>query len=97
MARTAVIAGTAGAVSRRMDDRAGARGTQQASAEAYHAQEAHFAQQQQMQQLLAQQQPTQAVAPATETMSQLQQLGDMRSAGLLTDAEFSAAKAKVLG
>lgn len=101
MARTAVITGTAGAVSRRMNDRAGARGAQQAPPEAYNAQEAHFAQQQQMQALLAQQQAQQAAPAASvagpDTMAQLQQLGDMRSAGLLTDTEFSAAKAKILG
>ncbi|MEG3615170.1 SHOCT domain-containing protein [Isoptericola haloaureus] len=106
MARTAVIAGTANAVSRGMNNRADARATQQASAEAYNAQQAQLAQQQQMQQLLAQQaqqmQQAQPAAPSpsgtgSDTMSQLQQLGDMRSAGLLTDAEFAAAKAKILG
>jgi hypothetical protein len=30
-------------------------------------------------------------------MGQLQRLADMKTAGLLTDAEFSAAKAKLLG
>jgi hypothetical protein len=30
-------------------------------------------------------------------ITQLKQLGDLKSAGLLTDAEFEAAKARVLG
>lgn len=54
----------------------------------------------QQQAQLAQQQPAPQVAPAGgggDTMAQLQQLGEMRTAGLLTDAEFAAAKAKILG
>ncbi len=57
------------------------------------------------QQQNAQQQPVQqpvqqpATSPATDdpTMAQLTQLGQMRQQGLLTDAEFTAAKAKLLG
>jgi len=49
----------------------------------------------------AQQQPVQqpATSPATDdpTMAKLTQLGQMRQQGLLTDAEFTAAKAKLLG
>jgi hypothetical protein len=106
MARTAVITGTAGAVSRGMNNRAAGRAEQQAAADAYEAQQAQLAQQQQMQQLMAQQQAQlaqQQAAPAApaggggDTMAQLQQLGEMKSAGLLTDAEFAAAKAKILG
>jgi Tfp pilus assembly protein FimV len=105
MARTAVISGTANAVTRGMNNRAAGRADQRASAEAYEAQQAQIAQQQQMQQLMAQQQAQLAQAqqapPAPagggDTMAQLQQLGEMRSAGLLTDAEFAAAKAKILG
>jgi len=44
--------------------------------------------------------PPPATAPAgtgSELIAQLQQLGDLRTAGLLTDAEFEAAKARVLG
>ena len=43
-------------------------------------------------------QPAVAPAPAADdTMAQLQRLADMKTAGLLTDAEFSAAKMKLLG
>ncbi len=47
----------------------------------------------------AQQDQAAAVAPAPaadDTIAQLQRLGDMKTAGLLTDAEFTAAKAKLL-
>jgi len=106
MARTAVITGTANAVSRGMNNRAAGRADQRASADAYNAQQQQLAQQQQMQQMLAQQQaqqaqlaqaPTASSAGTGDTMAQLQKLGDMKNAGLLTDAEFSAAKAKILG
>ncbi|WP_402465106.1 SHOCT domain-containing protein [Isoptericola aurantiacus] len=104
MARTAVVAGTANAVTRGMNNRAGARAEEQAAADAYNAQQQQLAQQQQMQQMLAQQQAQQAqlaqaqpAAGGGDTMAQLQKLGDMKNAGLLTDAEFAAAKAKILG
>lgn len=90
MARTAVVAGTANAVSRGMNNRASAKAEQQAGAAAYDAQQARLAQQQ------AQPAPT-APSSGADTLAQLQQLGEMRSAGLLTDAEFAAAKAKILG
>lgn len=38
-----------------------------------------------------------ASAPAVDLMSQLRQLADLKAAGVLTDAEFAAAKAKLLG
>jgi len=42
-------------------------------------------------------QPAMAAVPAADdTMAQLQKLADMKTAGLLTDAEFAAAKAKIL-
>lgn len=47
-----------------------------------------------------QQQPQQAApaAPASSaTVDQLKQLGDLHQQGVLTDAEFAAAKAKLLG
>jgi hypothetical protein len=36
-------------------------------------------------------------AGADDTMAQLKQLADMKTSGLLTDEEFAAAKAKLLG
>ena len=42
--------------------------------------------------------PAQAEAPAPESEAdQLQQLADMHASGALTDEEFAAAKAKILG
>jgi hypothetical protein len=40
--------------------------------------------------------PAAANAPAID-MDQLKQLGDLHAAGVLTDEEFVAAKAKILG
>lgn len=96
-ARTAVIAGTAqataGAVGRRQANRA----QQQYEAQQYEA---------------AQQAPPQPVAPPPVApqapppagagvndalLAQLTQLGDLHGQGVLTDAEFAAAKAKLLG
>ena len=42
--------------------------------------------------------PAPAAAPAADdTMAKLQQLAEMKAQGILTDEEFAAAKAKVLG
>jgi hypothetical protein len=84
VARTAVIAGTATAVSNRVSRRQGNRWAQQ--------EQDQYAQDQQ-----AQQQPAPAAAPATDTVTQLQKLADLKSQGILTDAEFQAQKAKILG
>jgi len=49
----------------------------------------------------AQQAPPQqapaAAAPAADPIAQLKQLGELRDSGVLTDAEFEAQKAKILG
>jgi hypothetical protein len=84
VARTAVIAGTATAVSNRVSRRQANRWTQQ--------EDEQYAQQQQYQQPPP---PAPAVA-APDTLSQLTQLGDLRSQGILTDAEFEAQKARIL-
>nr|WP_062298131.1 SHOCT domain-containing protein [Demequina maris] len=112
MARTAVIAGTAqavgGRVSRRQNQRWSAQ-EQQAQQEQYAAeQQAYQAQQSQAQmasmqaelaQLQQQQTPQVAAAPAGggDLMGELQKLAQMKEAGILSDAEFAAAKAKLLG
>jgi len=83
MARTAVIAGTATAVSNRVSRRQGNRWAQQ---EAYE------------QQQYAQAAPPQYAAPAADdTTEQLKELAELKAQGVLSDAEFAAAKAKVLG
>ncbi|MDY7102509.1 MAG: SHOCT domain-containing protein [Actinomycetota bacterium] len=111
MARTAVVAGTAnatvGAMNRRQQNRAMAANEQQASQQAaYEAQNelaemrAQMAQMQANQQAQAAPQPAPAAAPAAapgdDLMGKLQQLADMRNAGILSDDEFAAAKAKLL-
>jgi len=84
-AGTAVIAGTAGAVRHHQEQKY----QQQAEAQAYEAQAAQP-------QYAA---PPQAApaAPEDPTMAELQKLASLHSSGILTDEEFAAAKAKVLG
>ena len=102
MARTAVVAGTAtavaGGVSRRQAGRAQAHEQEAAAQQAAFETQADMAEMQaQMNAMQAQQAAAPAAAPAgNDMMSQLQQLGDMRANGLLTDDEFAAAKARLL-
>jgi Short C-terminal domain len=99
VARTAVVAGTATAVAGGVSRHQQQKGQQQAEAQAYEQQQ----QQQQMQQevaaqLAAQQPAPAAAAPAaTDTITQLQQLAALKEQGILTEAEFAAQKAKILG
>ena len=83
-ARTAVVAGTATAVSGRVQRRQAARYDQQ-------DQQQYDQQQQQYEQ--------QAPPPAEEddSTTQLQNLAQLHTQGVLTDEEFAAAKAKILG
>lgn len=97
MARTAVIAGTAQAVGGRV------AAHQQASAQEQAAAQQAAIDQAAAQQLAAQQAaaaaappPPAAAAPVPDLMEQLTKLGDMKAAGLLSDDEFAAAKAKLL-
>ena len=86
VARTAVVAGTASAVSGRV-----ARRQQNKWAE----QEAQQAPQQASQQ--APQPATPAPAgPAADPIQQLKDLGELHRDGVLTDEEFAAQKAKIL-
>jgi Short C-terminal domain len=80
-ARTAVVAGTATAVSGRVQRRQAAK---------YDEQDAQ--QQQQYQQA-----PPPAAAPQDDANAQLQNLAQLHAQGVLTDEEFAAAKAKILG
>jgi hypothetical protein len=84
VARTAVIAGTATTVSNRVSRRQGQRWAQQEAQEA------------------PQQQAPAAAAPAPaaaapSTIDQLKELGELKSQGILTEEEFAAQKAKLLG
>jgi hypothetical protein len=89
MARTAVVAGTATAVSNRVSRRQANR----------------WAAQEQPQQPAYQEPPPPAYAPPPppppaadepDMLEQLQKLGELRAAGVLTEAEFAAQKAKIL-
>lgn len=95
MARTAVVAGTATAVSNRVSRRQAGRWATQADAEAYRAQ-----QYQQPQQPVYAPPPPAPAAPAgggsDELIEQLRKLGALRDQGILTDAEFETQKAKLL-
>ena len=81
VARTAVVAGTATAVSGRVARRQGQR----------------WAQQEQGQYAEQAPPPAPAAAPAADPIAQLKELGELRDQGVLTEAEFAAQKAKILG
>jgi hypothetical protein len=85
MARTAVVAGTATAVSNRVSRRQADRWSDQADAQAY-----------QEQQAMAQAPPPAAAPSQPDTMAQLKELGELKAAGVLTEEEFAAQKAKIL-
>jgi hypothetical protein len=101
-ARTAVVAGTATAVSGRVQRRQNERAQDQYDQQQYEAQQQQAqidqaAQQAAAQQVAMQQQAAPpAAAPADDMMAKLQQLATLHSQGILTDEEFSAAKAKLL-
>jgi len=82
VARTAAVAGTATAVSNRVSRRQAGRWAEQD--QAAYAQQAP---------------PPQAApaAPAADPIAQLKELGELRDSGVLTDEEFAAQKAKILG
>jgi hypothetical protein len=76
--RTAVVAGTATAVSGRVSRRQAARYDQQDAQQAAAA-------------------PPPAAAPEDDATAQLQNLANLHAQGVLTDEEFAASKAKILG
>jgi Short C-terminal domain len=94
MARTAVVAGTATAVSNRVSRR-------QANRWAAKDQQEYEASADEQQQAYAQQQPPQPAQPAApaedDMLTQLQKLGELKASGVLTEEEFAAQKAKILG
>lgn len=103
-ARTAVVAGTATAVSGAM------AGHQQQKAQAEYEQQQYAAAQQQAQidaaaaQAVAAQAaaappppPAAPAAPAVDVVAELQKLAALKEQGLIDDAEFAAAKARLLG
>ncbi len=104
MATTAVVVGTASAVSNSANQKAAAKAQAQQNAAQLEAQErAQVAEMQaQLNALQAQAAPV-AAAPAAaaapaggDLMTQLRELAELKQAGVLTDDEFTAAKAKLL-
>jgi hypothetical protein len=79
MARTAVVAGTATAVSNRVSRRQAGRWAQQDAS--YYEPEQSAA----------------PVAAAPDPIEQLKELAELHQQGVLTDDEFAAQKAKLLG
>jgi hypothetical protein len=82
--RTAAIAGTATAVSNRVARRQARRWGAQQPAEPAPAPVASAA-------------PPPPAAPAPTMIDQLKQLGELKDQGILTEDEFAAQKAKLLG
>lgn len=81
VARTAVVAGTATAVSNRVSRR---------QAERWYGED-------QQQQQYVEQAPAQPVSPQDETVAELQQLAQLKDQGILTQEEFDAKKKQILG
>jgi len=105
-ARTAVVAGTATAVNNGMNNRQQAKAQDQWEQEQYQAAQQQAAMNAAAQQAVAQQMaaapPAPAAAPAAapagevDIVASLQKLAALRDAGALSDAEFDAAKARLL-
>jgi hypothetical protein len=90
VARTAVVAGTATAVSNRVSRRQATRWAAEAPPEPQYQEPAPAA---------YEPPPAPAPAPAdsnADRIGALKDLADLHAAGVLTDAEFSAEKAKIL-
>jgi hypothetical protein len=84
MARTAVVAGTATAVSNRVSRRQAQRWSQQGG-------------EPQQQQQYYEPEPAAPPPPAVDPIEQLKQLAELKNQGILTEEEFAAQKAKILG
>jgi hypothetical protein len=83
-ARTAVVAGTATAVSGRVQRRQARRWGGEEQAPEYAEEQPQV--------------PEQRSAPSTtDTLQQLKALGDLKAQGVLTEEEFAVQKAKILG
>jgi hypothetical protein len=83
--RTAAVAGTATAVSNRVSHRQAQRWGQQEYAQYAEPEPAYAA-------------PAPApAAPAADPIQQLKELAALKQQGILTDEEFAAQKAKILG
>ena len=83
VARTAVVAGTATAVSNRVSRRQSERWAEQDAAAYEPEPEAAYAEPE--------------PEPEADPIEQLKQLGELHEQGILTEEEFAAQKAKLLG
>ncbi len=89
VARTAVIAGTATSVSNRVSRRQYNRWAEK--------DEQQQAQQQQAPAAPPPSAPAATAPGGDDRLAQLQQLGELKQQGILTDEEFAAEKARILG
>jgi hypothetical protein len=107
MARTAVVAGSATAVSNRVSRRQANKWQQQSDADAYQQQQSAPPPPQYAQPQYAQPAPQYAPpapayaeppapAPVDDLTDQLQKLANLKNQGILTEEEFTAAKARLL-
>ena len=94
MARTAVVAGTATAVSNRVSRRQATKWQQQADAQADEQQPQQQAPPQYQQAPPA---PVPAAADSSNLVDELQKLASLKEQGILSEDEFTAAKNKLLG
>ena len=94
VARTAVVAGTATAVSNRVSRRQANRWNQQSEAQAYEQQQQY----QQYQRAATAIRPARSCLrpPAPDPIEQLKELAELKNQGILTDAEFQAQKTRIL-
>lgn len=102
-ARTAVVAGTASAVSGAMSNNQQKKAQAQYEQEQYQAAQQQAAMQQAAQQAVAAQMaaapapaPAAPAAPAVDVVAELQKLAALKDVGVLSEDEFAAAKAKLL-
>jgi len=93
MARTAVVAGTATAVSNRVSRRQANKWQQQADEQ----QPEEQAPPQQYQQAPPAPAPAPAAADSSSLVDELQKLASLKEQGILSEDEFTAAKSKLLG
>ncbi|MDP9982172.1 hypothetical protein J2W14_001560 [Pseudarthrobacter oxydans] len=103
IARTAVVAGTASAVSGRVQRRQASKFAEKDAATAAKQQEAYDAQMGQQQaayqEPVYQQQPPPPAAGgiSNDAIQQLKELAALKEQGILTEQEFGVQKAKILG
>jgi hypothetical protein len=95
VARTAVVAGTATAVSNRVSRRQANKWQQQTDAQAYEEQPQQQAPPQYQQPPPPA--PLPAAADSSNLVDELQKLASLKDQGILSEDEFTAAKNKLLG